>query len=168
MIYAELISFNRLESQFFKFCEQLQLDSPGAIVQKGKRPRSEKAMMLAYLKAFNNPDSDTADVKALLGFLHFGMLCAGPDMDMMEVMGWPHGLKCLKGPFNRKGVTSLVISGDGDQWATSIQNAGRGSDAVREWGVAVHGQFVKHNLDEIFGKIKPIKPNSPQSGYYLN
>lgn len=167
MIVSELISSTLLNEKFHSFCEQLGGANPASVVQNGRRPRSKAAYPLAYYKAFVDPKSDTSDVQALLGMMHFGMLCAGPELDIAEVTGFPHGLRCLQGNPSRRGIVGIIITGDGDQWATAIRNAGSGSPAVQEWGVACYNQFARNNLDDLIGKLRPNRPGST-SGYLLD
>jgi len=164
MIQSELISSTNLNDQFHKFSEQLTGSNPASVVQKGKRPKSKLAYTLAYFRAFNDSMSDTSDVKPLLGMMHFGILCAVDDPDdMSEIMGWPHGLRCLQGMTNRRGVCSTVFTGDGEQWAAALKNAGSGPRPVAEWGVNVYQQFARHNLDDLFGTMRTTRTN----GYFL-
>lgn len=166
MIHCEIISKTILNDRFHTFSEQLQDVNPASVVQRGRRPRSKSAYMLAYYKAFVDPNSDTSDVQALLGLMHFGMLCAGPELDIAEVTGFPHGLRCLSGKPSRRGIVGIIITGDGDQWATAIRNAGTGPASVQEWGVAVYNQFASDGLNELFGTIRPTQGQA-KSGYYL-
>ena len=167
MIHSELISISVLNESFHKFSEQLQEINPASVVQGGRRPRSKAAYMLSYYKAFVNPNSDTSDVQALLGLMHFGMLCAGPDIDIAEVTGWPHGLRCLQGTPSRRGIVGIIVTGDGDQWATAIRNAGSGTAPVQEWGLSCYNQFAKDGLNELFGNIRKTRPTAGRTGYYL-
>ena len=166
MFHSELISRTVLNDKFHTFCEQLGGENPASIVQKGRRPKSELAYTLAYFKAFAEPESDTSEVQALLGMLHFGMLCAGPEYDIVEVTGFPHGLRCLQNHPSRRGVLGIIITGDGDQWATAIRNAGYGSPSVQMWGQSCHQEFTRHNLDALFGRLKPNRPGGTD-GYLL-
>jgi hypothetical protein len=167
MIQSELISTSTLNERFHKFSEQLTGNNPATIVQAGKRPKSKLAYMLSYFRAFNDSVSNTSDVKPILGMMHFGVLCAvsNPD-DMADIMGWPHGLRCLQGMTNRRGLCSTIFTGDGEQWAEALRNAGSGPSAAQEWGVSVYQQFGKHNLDELFGKMRPIR-TAGKTGYFL-
>lgn len=163
MIHCELISQTLLNEKFHSFCEQITGVNPASIVQSGRRPRSRMAYPLAYFKAFVNPNSDTSDVQALLGLLQFGMLCAGPEISMAEVTGWPHGLRCLQGPPSRRGLSGVIIIGDGDQWATAIRNAGDGPQSVVAWGQSCYNQFSKYDLADLMGRMR--KRND--GGYFL-
>ncbi len=155
-IHAELVSMTKLNDAFHSMAEQIVGVNSASIVQANRRPRSKHAYTLAYFKAFNNPESDTSDVKALLGMLHFGMLCAGSELDMAEVTGWPHGLRCLQSQPSRRGAIGIIFTGDGEQWATAIRNAGHATEPVQAWGLACHRQFAKYDLDELIGKARPL------------
>lgn len=146
MIHAEMIMTSYLNESFHRFAEELNGINPASVVQAGKKPRSRAAYPLAYFKAFCDPDSDTSDIQVLFGMMHFGMLCAGPEVDMAEVSGWPHGLRCLQGPVNRRGGVGIIITGDGAMWRTAIQNAACAMPSVNEWGVTCLKQFNAHNL----------------------
>jgi hypothetical protein len=168
-IHCELISVTQLDDRFHSFCEQLSGVNPASVVQGGKRPRAKMAYPLAYFKAFINPEGDTSDVQALLGMMHFGMLCAGAEIDMAEVTGWPHGLRCLQGPLSRRGVVGIIVTGDGEQWATAIRNAGSGPPTVQAWGHSCYQQFQRHSLDGLFGKLRPGRAGpTGQGGYFLD
>ena len=156
MIHAELIYTITLSDAFHKYAEQLTGVNTASVVQSGKRPKSKHAYTLAYWRAFNDPACNTADVKALLGMLHFGMLCAGAEMDMAEVTGWPHGLRCLQSQPSRRGVIGVVFTGDGEQWATAIRNASAANVPVQEWGMACYRQFAKYDLADLMGKARPV------------
>jgi len=169
MIHSELISTSTLTATFHGFCEQLTGVNPASVVQKGRRPNSKTAYPLSYFKAFNDPQSNTGEVKSLLGMMHFGLLCAGPDIDMVDILGWPHGLRCLTGQATQRGIICAIFTGGGDQWRTALRNAGEGPQAVNAWGVSCYQQFSRHNLDDLFGKLKPNKNarDGGSTGYYL-
>ena len=155
MFHAELISYSTIDPKFHTFAEQITGVNSAQIVQANRRPRGEHAYLLAYYKAFNNPKADTAEVKDLLGMAHFTMLCMAPSFDMCEITGTPHGLKCLSAPESRRGVSSVLFSGDGEQWATALKNAGSGSESLQQWGSSCHKQFAMNNLDDLFGRMRP-------------
>lgn len=115
------------------------------------------ARPLAYFKAFHRPDSDTKQVKALFGMLSFGMLCAGPEYDILDVLGWPHKLRCLMGdPNARRGILGVIMVGDGDTWTDAIRGGLLSKvDAVHDWAVSCYRQFGKHDLSEYIGAIRP-------------
>lgn len=146
MIHAELILANVLDDRFHGFVEQLTGYNTASIVQSNKRPRGKMALILAYFKAFANPISDTSDVSSLLGMLHFGILCAGPELDMAEINGFPHDLRSLQAQPTRQGAIAVIYTGDGQQWGEAIEIAKGGSAAVQEWGHICRQQFVKHDL----------------------
>lgn len=146
MIHAELIMTSRLGPDFHRFAEELNGVNPASVVQAGKKPRSTEAYLLAYFKAFSDANSDTSEIHTLFGMMHFGMLCAGPEIDIAEVSGWPHGLRCLQGPVNRHGGIGIIMTGDGNMWRTSIQTASWGIPSVVEWGSSCLNQFNAHNL----------------------
>ena len=162
MIHSELIQTSELNPRFHQYIEQLYNINPASVVQSGRKPRSKIAYPLSYFKAFFDESSDTSDVQSLRGMLHFGMLCAGPELDMVEVTGWPHGLRCLQRPPSRQGIVGIIIVGDGEQWATAIRNAGEGPEVVKDWGLSCYQQFAKHNLAELIGTLRPR-----QAGYLL-
>jgi len=155
MIIAELVMHSALNEMFHKFSEQIMGVNTASLLQGGKRPKSKHAYILAYFKAFNNPDSDISDVKGLIGMFHFGMLCGGADLDMQEIMTCPHGLKTLPTVEARRGMSGCVFTGDGEQWATALRNAGQWElNSVREWGMACYRQFAKYDLDILIGKMR--------------
>lgn len=156
MIHSELVAHTTLDAKFHSFVEQLTGTNSATIVQRNRRPRSEHAYILSYFKAFHDPTSDTSDVKAFLGLVNFTILSAGPELDMFEVMGTPHGLQCLSCPVNRQGVVGVLFSGDGDQWAAAIRNALFGTTITQAWGMSCRQQFAKINLDDLMsGTNKP-------------
>jgi hypothetical protein len=162
-----MILKTNLNDDFHTMVEQLTNVNPASVVQKGRRPKSKMAYPLAYFKAFIDPQGDTSDVQALLGMLHFGMLCAGSEIDMAEVTGFPTGLRCLQGPLSRRGIIGIIITGDGDQWATAIRNAGSGPPAVQAWGMSAHQQFANNGLDDLIGKLRPGRTGPSGQGGYL-
>lgn len=149
MIHAEMIMTSQMGPDFHRFAEELNGVNPASVVQAGKKPRSKDVYPLAYFKAFCDADSDTSDVQTLFGMMHFGMLCAGPEIDMAEVSGWPHGLRCLQGPVNRRGGVGIIMTGDGVQWRTAIQIASWGIPAVVEWGATCLNQFSSLDLSDL-------------------
>lgn len=156
MIHVELILTNQLLPEFHAYCEQITGVNTASVVQATGRPRSKLAETLAYFKAFNQPDSDTHQVREFFGLLSFGMMCAGPEIDMAEVTGWPHGLKCLSGPPSRRGATGVAMFGDGEQWIAAVRSAlSSKTEAVYDWAVACYRQFGKHDLTEYFGTLRP-------------
>ena len=169
MIHCEMISGTLLNEKFHSMCEQITDVNPASVVQGGRRPRSKNAYPLAYFKAFIDPQGDTSDVQALLGMLHFGMLCVGSEIDMAEVTGFPHGLRCLLGNLSRRGLVGIIITGNGDEWATAIRNAGSGPPSVVQWGMSAHQQFVQINMDDLIGKVRPGRSGpTGQGGYFLD
>lgn len=155
MIVAELIMTSTLNEMFHRYSEQIMGVNTASLLQGGRRPKSKHAYLLAYLKGFHNPDSDISDVKTLIGMFHFGMLCGGQEFDMHEVTTWPHGLRTLTSEITRKGMAGCIFTGDGEQWATALKNAGQWeSNSVREWGMVCYRQFAKFDLDALIGKMK--------------
>lgn len=164
MIHSELIMGSILSEKFHQYVKQLLGYNPASELQQKRRPRTEKLYPLAYFKLFNDRDALTQDVTSLFGMLHFGMLSAGNELDMSEVSGWPHGLKCLQSQPSRRGVSALIMTGDGETWVAALRNAGDSTNAVQEWGKSCYSQFAKHNLSECFGTIQ----NKTGSGYLLS
>lgn len=165
MILTELISTSVVNDKFHTFAEQITGHNTASVVQKGRRPRSVLAYPLAYFKAFSDNESDTSDVRALLGMMHIGMLSAGPGYEVEEVTGWPSGLRFLAGPTLRSGIASIIITGDGEQWFSTINNAGKGGPYVKQWGLSCYQQFTKNNLDDLFGTMR--KDPREEGGYFL-
>lgn len=155
MIHAEMISVNTVFPAFHLCAEQLTGRSPASVVQMGKKPKGNHLLILAYLRAFNDPLADTSDVKFLAGMLHVGIMCAGPDFELTEVTGWPHGLRCLSCDVGRTGLTGVVFAGDGEQWRTAIHTACKGPVEVIDWGMKCFQQFGKYNMADIIGVLKP-------------
>jgi len=155
MFHAELVSHSSILPKFHTFAEQINGENSAKIVQSNTRPRGELAYILAYYKAFQDPKSDTSDVKALLGLAHFSMMVMCPSHDMTEIITTPHGLKCLSAPDGRRGVSAVLFSGDGEQWASALKHAGMGSESLQQWGMACHKQFAMNNLEDLFGRMKP-------------
>ena len=60
MFHAELVATSTIDKRFHAFSEQLTGVISASVVQKNTRPRSDYAYLLAYFKAFSDPDSDTA------------------------------------------------------------------------------------------------------------
>ncbi len=159
MIHAEMISVNSVLPVFHLCAEQLTGKNPATIVQIGKKPRGNQLMILAYLRAFHDPLGDTSQVRSFAGFLHVGMMCAGPDIELAEVTGWPHGLRCLACEVGRTGLTGVVFAGDGEQWNAAIRGACMGPPPVVEWGMNCYRQFGKFNMADIIGVLKIQGPS---------
>lgn len=154
MIHAEMISINSVFPAFHACSEQLTGLNPAKVVQVGKKPRGQHLLMLAYLRAFNDPKADTSDIRFLAGMLHVGIMCAGPDIELAEVTAWPHGLRCLSCEVSRTGVVGIVFMGDGEQWSNAIHNACNGPREVVDWGLKCYQQFAKLNMAELIGVLK--------------
>lgn len=154
MFHAEIIAVSQLNPNFHKFAEQLTGVNPAQVVQTGKRPRSQIAYILAYFKAFQNPDSDFADLRALLGMMHVAMLCAGPELEMCEVLGWPHGLRCLQAPTTRRNILPVIMSGTVEQWAVTLKNAVTATMPIPEWAVICHQQFARIDFEDYIGHMR--------------
>ena len=151
MFHAELVAATALDPKFHGYAEQITGSNSATVVQNNKRPKSEYAYILSYFKAFNDPNSDTSDVVALLGLVHFVMLCATSEIDMASVTSTPHGLRCFSSPITRQGSVGVLFAGDGEQWRSAIQNSGVISPSSREWGQACHQQFASNNLGDLMG-----------------
>lgn len=147
MIYSELILASTLSDQFHIFSEQLTGINPASRLQLNKRPKSRFEYPLAYFKIFHNPNSNPLETKDFLGLLSFGFLCAAPELDMMEIMGYPHGLKCLQAPIDRRGIVGVIMVGDGVQWKHIMQI--KENNVIQEWISSCHLQFKKHDLNII-------------------
>lgn len=156
MFQAEIVSYTTLDPRFHTYAEQITGKNSATVVQNGKRPRADKALPLAYFEAFANPEANTSNVKHLLGMLHFGLLVCGEGHNLMFIQWHPHGLTCMLGQQQRSSPLGALFTGDGNQWALALQNAGQSQYAeVGAWGRACHAQFAKHNLDDLIGKIRP-------------
>lgn len=149
MFHAELVAATALDPRFHTYAEQITGSNSASVVQNNKKPKSEHAYVLSYFKAFNNPQSDTSNVKGLLGLMHFVLLCAASEVDMAEVTSTPHGLKCLSSPITRQGSVGVLFAGDGDQWKSAIKNSFLISEISSEWGRACYQQFCANNMDDL-------------------
>jgi len=164
MIHAEMIQITTLDSSFHRFCEEIYGHNPASVVQSGKKPRSELAYQLAYFKAFFDPKSDTSKVQHLLSMMHIGMMVAGPELDIAEIVGTPHGLNCLTGYPTRQGINATVMTGNCRVWADALLNIEYGSPVVHEWGLAIYKQFAQHDLIDL---MNVRQPDSTQNGRYF-
>jgi len=165
MIYSELVLTTVMNDKFHEIIENVTGENPATVVQRGKKPQSKMAYPLSYIKAFQNPSADTSKVRDLFGFLSFGMVCMGTEIDMAEVTGWQHGLRCTQAPLGRRGTVGVIVYGDGEQWATAINLAGSGPSPVQEWGQSCYKEFCNNDLQHIMGVLR----NHPRgnSSYFL-
>lgn len=158
-----MISISTLNDSFHSFCEQLIGINTAATLQNCKRPKSKYAYLLAYFKLFNDcgNTSKIDELSNLFGMMHFGMLCAGPEFDIIDVMGFPHNLRCLQSKENR-GILSVIFTGDGEQWSLALKHSTDYNNSVKEWGKVCYSQFAKYDLDNfihdtVFGNVKFLK-----------
>ena len=166
MLHTELIMTTILRDDFHKVSEQVIGVNPAQVLQQAKKkPLSKMAYPLSYLKVFQDESSDLTDVRHLLGFTSFGMLVMGMEVDISEITGWTHGLRCIQTPLKRRGAMGLIMYGDAEQWVSAINNAGKGSEAVVNWGLSCYQQFARHNLTDIIGIL--TESSGQNKGYFL-
>lgn len=166
MIHTELIMTTILRDSFHNISEQIKDVNPAQVLQQSKKkPLSKMAYPLAHLKIFQDENSEPSDVKHLLGFSSFGMLVMGIEVDISEITGWSHGLRCLQTPLKKRGTMGLVMYGDAEQWVNAINNAAKGPEPVKDWGVSCYQQFARHNLTDIIGVL--TETYGKNKGYFL-
>ena len=169
MVHAELISTTQLNPKFHKLAQSMGCESPASIVQRGRKPLSEMLMPLSYYTAFCSPLDDTKSVKKLMSMIHFGMLVVSNDIETADICGFPHGLVCLmQNTPCKRGITGVIMTGNGQTWMTALQNAGNASATIQEWGLTCYKQFANVGMSDVFGSPRSFSNTTEgKSGYYL-
>lgn len=169
MIHAELISSTTLSPKFDTLAIQMGCKAPSQIVQKKGSPLSDMLQPLARFSAFCSPNDDTRRVKHLMGMSHFGMLVVSNDIETADICGFPHGLVCAMQQVPcKRGITGVIMTGDGRTWMTAISNAGIASATIQEWGLTCHKQFANAGMSDVFGSPRSYNNTTDGfSGYYL-
>lgn len=169
MIHAELISSTTLSPKFDTLAIQMGCKAPSQIVQKKGSPLSDMLQPLARFSAFCSPNDDTRRVKHLMGMSHFGMLVVSNDIETADICGFPHGLVCAMQQVPcKRGITGVIMTGDGRTWMTAIANAGIASATIQEWGLTCHKQFANAGMSDVFGSPRSYNNTTDGfSGYYL-
>lgn len=169
MIHAELISTTTLNPKFDTLAVQMGCQAPSQIVQKNGSPLSTLLQPLARYIAYCDPTYDTRKVKKLMSMIHFGMLVVSNDIETADICGFPHGLVCAMQQVPcKRGITGVIMTGNGQAWMTALSNAGNASATIQEWGLTCYKQFANAGMSDVFGSPRSYSNTADGfSGYYL-
>ena len=169
MIHAELISTTTLSPKFDTLAVQMGCQAPSQIVQKKGSPLSTLLQPLARYTAYCDPTDDTRKVKKLMSMIHFGMMVVSNDIETADICGFPHGLICAMQQVPcKRGITGVIMTGNGQTWMTALSNAGNASATIQEWGLTCYKQFSDVGMSDVFGSPRSYSNTTDGfSGYYL-